>query len=270
MIKVMDRTTFPPRFAADRGGAPARPTPGAAGRREPRARPRIHPLAVARRLLTCVAVAAAPAQAFGQLVDRGTLALYIDGEEVGREEFTIQRVGTGDAQVTLATGSISLRDGRIVKTILRLVGTTMAFSEYEAASVSGADTLAVRVVRAGDRLRTRTVAPWGEEAWEYPARASTAILDDGVAHHYFLLAALLDAHSPATTIHSVAPLADMDELSGTPDVGPETIEVGGERVATTRIRLFAEGDVRTAWFDGSGRLVRVAVAASGFEALRLR
>ena len=156
-----------------------------------------------------------------------------------------------------------------MKTILRLVGTAMVLNEYEA-SVSGSDTLEVRVVRDGDRLRTRTVGPWGEEAREYPARAATVIFDDGVVHHYFLLGALLEAYGADTRIHAVAPLAEMDELSVHADVGSETIGVGGERVETTRIRLSSGGDGGTAWFDGSGRLVRVVLAARGLEAVRLR
>ena len=219
-------------------------------------------------MLVAVLAVAAPRQASGQLVDRGTFVLSSGGREVGREVFTIQRIGTGDAQVTVATGSLALRDGRTVKTILRLVGTTMVLNEYEA-SVSGSDTLEVRVVRDGNRLRTRTVGPWGEEAREYPARAATVILDDGVVHHYFLLGALLEAFGTDTQIHAVAPLAEMDELSVHADVGSETIEVAGERVETTRIRLSSGGDSRTAWFDGSGRLVRVVLAARGLEAVRL-
>ena len=211
---------------------------------------------------------AAPRWAAGQLVDRGTFVLSAGGREVGREEFTIQRIGTGDAQVTVATGSLGLRDGRTVKTILRLVGTTMVLNEYEV-SVSGSDALEVRVMRDGNRLRTRTVGPWGEEAREYPARASTVIFDDGVVHHYFLLGTLLEAYGADTRIHAVAPLAEMNELPIQPDVGSETIEVGGERIETTRIRMSSGGDSRTAWFDGSGRLVRVVFAASGLEAVRL-
>ena len=219
--------------------------------------------------LVAVLAAAAPDRTSGQLVDRGAFVLYAAGEEVGTEEFTIQRQGTGEAQVTAATGTLRLRNGRIVKTILRLVGTAMVLNEYQV-SVSGSDTLAVRVARDGNRLRTRTVAPWGEEAREYPARASTVILDDGVAHQYFLLAALVEAYGAEALIHAVAPLVEMEELPAQPDIGVETIEVAGERVETTRIRLSSDGDTRTAWFDGSGRLVQVATTRRDFRAVRLR
>lgn len=221
-----------------------------------------------RLLILAVAAAVAPVRAPGQLVDSGTFVLSAGGREIGTEEFTIRRVGTGDAQVTVATGSLSLRDGRTVNTTLRLVGTTMTLNDYEV-SVSGSDTLAVRVVRDGNRLRTRTVGPWGEEAREYPARASTVIFDDGVVHHYFLLATLIEANRADTPIHAVAPLAAMAEQPMRADVGSETIEVRGERIETTRIRLSSEGESTTAWFDGSRRLVRVVLAARGLEAVRL-
>ena len=219
-------------------------------------------------LLVAVVAVAVPVRAPAQLLDSGTFVLNAGGREIGTEEFTIRRLGTGDAQVTVATGSLSLRDGRTVTTTLRLVGTAMTLNEYEV-SVSGSDTLAVRVVRDGNRLRTRTVGPWGEEAREYRARASTVIFDDGVVHHHFLLRTLVEAYGADTRIHAVAPLAEMTEHPMRPDVGSETIEIGGERVETTRFRLSSEGESRTAWFDGSGRLVRVVLAARGLEAVRL-
>ena len=223
---------------------------------------------MASAVSAAVAAVVAPAEARGQLVDRGTFLLHAGGEEVGTEEFTILRQGTGDAQLTLATGTLTMHDGRVVKTILRLVGTTMVLNEYEV-SVSGSDTLAVRVIRDGNRLRTRSVGPWGEEAWEYPARASTVVLDDGVAHHHFLLGALLEVYGAEARIHAVAPLAQMEALPAQAELGSETIDVGGESVETTRVSLSSGGDRRTAWFDGSGRLVRVALPARGFEAVRL-
>ena len=134
---------------------------------------------------------------------------------------------------------------------MHLVGTTMVLNTYEV-SVSGSDTLTIRVIRAGNRLRTRTVAPWGEELREYPARAPTVIFDEGVAHHYFILEALLETYGAEARIHAVVPLAEMEESQTRSDVGAETIEVGGERVETTRIRLSSGGESRVAWFDGSG------------------
>ena len=197
-------------------------------------------------------------------MDQGTFQLYVDGVEAGTEEFRIQREGTGDAQVTLATGTIGMRDGRTVTTILRLLGTDMLLNQYSA-FVTGTDTLAVRVMRAGNRLRTRTVASQGEEEQAYRARASSVILDEGVAHHYFVLNAWADG----ATVHGLAPLAGREQATIRLVTGSETIQLGGERVATTRIRFNAADGGGTAWFDGSGRLVRVALEGRRFLADRL-
>lgn len=220
--------------------------------------------ALLRAAAVAILAVTTPESAWGQLVDRGTFLLYVDGVEAGTEEFTIQREGTGDAQVTLATGTVGMRDGRIVTTILRLMGTDMVLNEYSA-SVGGADTLAVRVLRTGNRLRTRTVTSLGEEERAYRARASSVILDEGVAHHYFVLNAWADAGS----VHALAPLAEREEPAIRLATGSETIQLGGERVATTRIRFDSSDRIGTAWFDGSGRLVRVALEGRRFLAERL-
>ena len=202
-----------------------------------------------------------------QLVDRGTFHLTVDGEEAGTEEFTIRRSGTGDAQVTLARATIAMRDGRTVTTVLRVKGPTMILEDYSA-FVTGTDTLAVRAVRAGDRLRTRTVAPWGEEVREYRARPSTVLFDEGVAHHYFLLGRFAGGADDGVTLHTVAPLSERAESALELEVGSETILLEGERVEATRIRFGSGDGAGTAWFDGSGRLVRVALPGSGFVAQR--
>lgn len=206
----------------------------------------------------------APEGARGQLVDRGTFVLHVDGAEAGTEDFTIRREGTGDAQVTTATGTVDMLDGRTVTTVLRLIGTDMVLNEYSA-FVTGSDTLAVRVVRAGSRLRTRRVASSGEEERAYRAHASSVVFDEGVAHHYFVLKDLAEG----VAVHALAPLAEREEPPARLVTGSETIRLGGERVETTRIRFDSAEGGGTAWFDGSGRLVRVRLEGRGFVADRL-
>ena len=225
--------------------------------------PREPPLLLAAAV--AAAALAAPVGALGQLVDRGTFVLYYNGVETGTEEFAIRREGTGDSQVTLATGTADTRDGRTVTTMLRLVGTKMVLNEYSA-FVTGSDTLAVKVVRAGSRLRTRSVASHGEEERAYRARASTVVFDEGVAHHYFILNTI----GEGSVVHPLAPLAEREEQAARLVTGSETIRLGDERVETTRIRFDSGGGGGTAWFDGSGRLMRVQVEGRGFLAERLR
>ena len=203
----------------------------------------------------------------GQQLDRGRFRLFQDGLEIGTEDFTIQRIGSGEAQETLARGAVRMNDGRVIATILRTVGPAMAFSEY-AANVRGADTLEVRVVHAGGRLRRVTVAPWGEEEQEFRASPRTMIFDAGIAHHYFVVGGFLAGGTTAATLHAFEPRSGREDWDADLDIGSETLLLEGEQVEATRVRILSGGETRTVWFDGSGRLVRVEVPKDGFVAQR--
>ncbi len=212
----------------------------------------------------CLSFSSAAALA-GQLPDRGTFRISINGEEAGEEEFVVQRSGSG----ARARGTLTLRNGRTVTTFLDLVGSDLRLNVYQA-SVTGPDTAAVYVAaRADGALDSRLTGPWGEEVREYRARPSTVVLDDGMAHHYFVLAPVL-AGSASGVLHAVAPLARREDDAMELDVVPETIRVGDETVDATRVRMGTGESARSAWFDGGGRLVQVAVPAQGFLAQRTR
>lgn len=202
----------------------------------------------------------------GQLVDRGTFVLFANEQETGTEEFVVQRSGTGEAQVTVARGTVVMRDGRTLATTLVATGPDLVLSGYQVV-VSGADTVSIELSRADERLDALTRAPWGEEAREYRAPPSVVVLEDGVAHHYFVLARLVGQESGR--IATLAPLSEAEEAGAAVEARSETIELWGASVETTRLSVGAGGDERVAWFDGSGRLVRVALPAKGFVAERV-
>ncbi len=241
--------------------------PGAALRRTPP--PLGAPLQVA--LLAAVSLGAlpqAPGLAAAQLVDNGTFRLLVDGAEAGKEEFTVQRVGAGDAQRTFARGSVRMRDGRVLDTVLQLVGPAMVLQAYRA-TLAGADTAQVEFVRVGDRLQGTIVQSQRERLREYRADPAAVILEDGVAHHYFVLGAHAAGAAPTATVHVFAPLSDRAEATTPVEAAPDALELNGTIIETTRVR-FGTGDrAGAAWFDGSGRLVRVELFARGFVALRL-
>ncbi len=222
-----------------------------------------------RAVLAIVALAVVPAQRgawASQLVDRGTFVLFADGQEAGTEEFVVQRSGTGDAQITVARGTVVMRDGRTLATTLRATGPALVVSSYQVV-VSGADTLSILLSRAGERMEALTRAPWGEEAREYRAPPSIVVLEDGVAHHYFVLSRL--AGREPGRVATLAPLSEAEETSAAVEARSETIELWGGAVETTRISVGTGSDHRVAWFDGSGRLVRVALPTKGFAAERV-
>ena len=127
--------------------------------------------------------------------------------------------------------------------------------------------MSIVLSRVGERLDALTRAPWGEEVREYRAPSSVAVLEDGVAHHYFVLARLAGQRS--ARIATLAPLSEEEEAAAVVEVRPETIQLWGAAVETTRIGLRAGSEERIAWFDGSGQLVRVSLPARGFVAERV-
>lgn len=206
--------------------------------------------------------------AVGQRVDRGAFRLFVHGREAGAEEFEIQRRGEGDDQRTLAKGTVSMRDGPTLATTLLVTGSGLVLRNYQARRSADGDTVAVTLERADHRrLNALTQGPWGEEMREYRApESASVILDEGVAHHYFVLKTLLRGPLPA--LHLLSPLSQ-EEAEAEAETVAETILIDGESIATTRVRLRTEDGERLAWFDGSGRLVRVEVPGRGFVAERV-
>ncbi len=209
-----------------------------------------------------------PAGAWAQPVERGAFQLYLDGESAGTEDFEIRRSGTGDAQITLARGTVHMLDGRVVETVLHMRGPAMTLRAYQA-KVAGADTATVRFERVADYLHMNISEPEGERGREYRARPMTFVFEEGVAHHYFVLAMFTTSDPPAV-VHAFAPLARDPEASTKIDVAPETIEIGAAAVETTRVRLGVGNGAGAAWFDGSGDLIQVELPAKRYRAVRIR
>ena len=178
------------------------------------------------------------------------------------EEFTIERRGTGDAQITIASSRITMNDGREIATLLRAVGPDLVLAEY-AASEIGADTASVQLVRLGDQLRARSETKWGERIRTYTARPGTCVLDEGVAHHYFVLGRFVAGGSVEKTVHAFSRATEGLESVKVLDAGQESIELGSERMEATRVEFHSGDGTGTAWFDGSGRLMRVALPGGG-------
>lgn len=207
----------------------------------------------------CALLATGPAlPVAGQLVDRGTFRILAEGREVGTEDFTIHRRGAGDARTIFARGRISMRDGRELETTLLMVGPDPVLVEY-VANQTGADPASVELARAGEHFRALTTDQWGERMRSYRARPATFVLDEGVAHHYFVLGRFVAADSLQRTVHAYRRGAEELEPLEVLGTAQENIERGGEQVEVTRVSFRTRDGAGAAWFDGSRRLVRVAL-----------
>lgn len=201
----------------------------------------------------------------GQLIDRGTFRILAGGREVGTEDFTIQRRGSGEAQTTLARGTVSMHDGRELRTLLQLVGPDLVLVEY-VAKETGPDPASAELARTGEYLRALTTDQWGERMRSYRARPATFVLDGGVAHHYFVLGRFAAGDTVRQTVHAYRRGAEELEPVTVLDASQENIELGGERMEVTRVGFGARDGTGAAWFDGSGRLVRVALPGGALVA----
>ena len=220
-----------------------------------------------RRLATAAALAAAGAgAAHAQVVDKGSFHLTVDGTAQGTEEFEIRRSGTGAAIEVRAQGSVTYRTGKTVETMLIATGPDMAIHRYSVA-LTGDENKRVIIARMGNRLEARTSAEWGEELREYRATEGTVLLEDDVAHLYFLLAAL--AGDTRESVHAVSPLTETQGTLPVISRTNEVVDLGGERIATTKVRIGAGDDAREMWYDASGRLMRLSIPSRGTVAERI-
>lgn len=221
-------------------------------------------------LRTSIPLAAALALGVGfanaQVIDRGTFHLTVNGTAVATEEFEVRKSGSGAAVLTGARGKVTFRNGRTIETSLWARGPELTVNDYRA-SIAGDERRMVVLGRVGNRLEARTSAEWGEELREYRASPATVLLEEDIAHHYFLLASLVT--DQRTSVHAISPLTEAEAELPVISRTDETITLGGERVGTTKIRIGAGDAARELWFDSAGRLMRLSVPARGFLAERL-
>ena len=160
-----------------------------------------------------------------------------------------------------------MRDGRRLETLLEVVGPELTLVQY-AAVETGTDTMSVTLSRTGDRLRTQTITEWGLKRRGYRARRTTLVLDEGVAHHYFVLGELASQGAAGRTLHAFSRAREAIQPITVASPTAESIELGGERMEATRFDFGSGEAAGAAWFDGSGRLVRVSLPGRGFLAER--
>lgn len=213
-----------------------------------------------------------PAQSHGQnvSVDENAFRIYVRGELVGREEFSIMQIGPGGQQRIILRGSVELNlaEGRLnLAPAMEVQGRTLAVSDYQI-KVSGTETTDIVVSVSGDRYLARVVSLSGEQLREFRAGPGSVLLDDGVVHHYYLLNSFLEEGSPVS-LTVLAPRAGRQQRMTLSLVGSEEIRVGGVLVPDARRFHLDGGDhPRDIWFDSRGRVLRLEIPSQSFVAER--
>lgn len=211
-------------------------------------------------------VCAGPAAAQGVVVDQGQFEITIDGRVVGTEDFVIRRAGLGRENAVFANGVVTLDMDGLRQEIRPLLSATPpeGIAAGYQVKVTGPGEMELRLNKAGRRYVARITSEIGDEEREFPARATTHILERGVAHHYYFLRDLREGRSA----HVLEPRSRQQlNLVAGPRVDEE-IQVGRNIVQARRVEFSEVDDVRTVWYDRQGRVLRVEVPATGFMAER--
>ena len=219
---------------------------------------------LAPALLLAALLAAPTARVAAQVttVDRGTFTISRGGAVVGREEFEIRSQPGLDGATLEARGVVTLDD----RTLHPMLGAGQAgapLSDRLEVRAGGEVVERVTGQASAGRLRIDAQSAGGRAAREFAVGDRTIVLEDGVFHHYFLLARRAGDGGSVT---AVVPRRNVQVTLRVTPGGSERVSVGGRELAATRL-VVAEsgGPERTVWVDGDGRVLRVAAQGLGAQ-----
>jgi hypothetical protein len=208
---------------------------------------------------------AAGAEAQTTIIDEGTFRLSVRGTPVGTETFSIRRSGEGPTATTVAQGRIVLDSGEQTRALLQFEGPGLRPSAYQI-EVAGPEKQSIAGQATGNRFRATIITTAGEQMREYLASDGALVLDDGVAHQYYLLASTLagDGRVPI-----IIPRQSRQISAQVTEAGTEQITVAGQAVQGRRIRVEPAGLApRIVWVDRQNRVLRLSIPDEGFTAER--
>ena len=220
-----------------------------------------------RALFGVAAFAALGAPAAAQTVqlDEGSFRILVNGREVGTETFSLRQNGTGADAVVIAQGRVVL-DANETTANVQLAGSGLRLVAYDV-ELSGEDARRIRASVSGSRASARTVSSAGETMKEYLVSDGAVLLDDGVAHHYYMIAKRAEAGASSTPI--LIPRESRQVQATISVAGNESVSAGGSTVTAKKIVVQPRGgDVRSVWVDAQNRVLRVEIPARNYVAVR--
>jgi len=201
-------------------------------------------------------------------LDDGRFLISLQGRQVGTEEFYIRQTGTGATAKVFAVAEIRWEgpEGRLaLQPMLEATGEDMALSKYQI-KTSGSSQEEIVLALGGDRYVSTIRSERGDQEREFRATQRTLLLDTGVAHQYFFVAARFPAGGGSVPV--VVPRAGRQYDLRITEVGNETLSIGGVSLQSRRLRLEGNQETRDIWLDSRGRVLKVEYPAGGYVALR--
>jgi len=203
-------------------------------------------------------------------VDEGSFTIRLNGERVGREQFSIHRVNAPDEVALDVRAESAIGDRRLA---LRLeadsAGTPVRYSAEERRGPELTWRLGGQRVRG--RFSTLARGVLGEAAREYLLRPGALVVeDDALILHTLLVRGRTVPVGAGITLPSLTPSTNSQGVVRVVlEAEVDTVAVAGTRRASRRWRVVtALGDPRVVWADRDGHVLRIVMANRGIEAVR--
>lgn len=199
------------------------------------------------------------------VVDEGSFTISRGGDRLGREDFSVRHVPTTPgAFETFTRGLIVLGAQRLTVDLnADSTGLPARFQSKTTVDGRAGDTYRAEVV--GRRFSARAVRTSGESAREILLPNAALVLEDGVLH----LLQFVVARGPGT-VSVVVPSRGVIVVLTVEDAGPDPVSIALQPLDARKfvVREGTSGTVREVWTDSVGRLLKVAIPAERFLAVR--
>lgn len=214
--------------------------------------------------LTLVMGAAAVPLAAQESFDRGVFALTHENAEVGREEFAIRSGTTRGGPGFLAVSTLRT-EGREVQCALEVARDYVPVSFQQTTTAGGRVVSRISAQLSGIRFSARVASQDGETAREFPVRPPVVILADDAFSEFYFLPRPDSGQRALAVVRPGEPRAESGQVVA---LGPDTVNVAGQRVPARRYALRVGSNERQFWFTPSGDLLQVSVPGRGIVATR--
>jgi hypothetical protein len=203
-------------------------------------------------------------------LDVGSFTIFVHGQRVGREQFSMLRTSASDGVVFELRSESASGDRR---TAVRLetdsAGTPVRYSveERQGAVLS----LRLGGQRVRGRFATLSRSATGESAREYLLAADALVLEDeGLLQYALFVRRPIATLDSARRVNVLTPIANRQSVATLIlESKADTVAIAGSKRQANRWKLLtATDEVRLVWADADGRLLRIHIPSRGLDAIR--
>lgn len=227
-----------------------------------------NPLMFTAAILVTALTVPAPGSGQNVTVDTGTFRVSIDGRVVGQETFQIRRTVGGNVERIVAQAVVEMEldgAGEKLEPTLVVDGPEQVVWAYQVVQTAD-QTTKVEVNLRASRLIATTESPAGTREKEFRAEAGVLMLEERVAHQYYFLSRAMEAGADRVAV--ILPLDGRRvELALSP-AEETSLLIGTRNLPARRVVVGSGAQERRIWLDPQGRVLRVEVPATGYEAIR--